>query len=154
MWSTRLIGPAVAALFVAQPARAGEAIELHGVGAQVYTCEASSGGFAWRFKAPDARLIDGSGKEFGHHFAGPTWQAQDGSTVVGEVLASNSAPQSGAIPWLLLRAKSHSGDGVFASVEFIARIQTTGGVAPASGCDSDHAGKEARVPYDAVYVFF
>jgi hypothetical protein len=154
MWLKPLIGTAAAALFLAQPALAGEAIELHGVGAHLYTCEASPGGFAWRFKAPDARLIDGAGKEFGHHFAGPSWRAQDGSTVVGEVIASNPAPQSGSIPWLLLRAKSHAGDGVFASVGFIARIQTHGGVAPASGCDADHAGKEMGVPYDAIYVFF
>jgi hypothetical protein len=86
--------------------------------------------------------------------AGPSWQAQDGSTVVGEVITSSTSPQAGSIPWLLLRAKSHSGDGVFASIGFIVRIQTEGGVAPATGCDADHAGTETRVPYNAIYVFF
>ena len=58
-----------------------EVIELRGTGAQVYTCEASPSGFAWRLKAPDAALMDGTGAEVGHHFAGPSWQASDGSTV-------------------------------------------------------------------------
>jgi hypothetical protein len=154
MWHSGVVGLVAAGLLLAAPARAGEAIQLRGVGAQVYTCEAAANGFAWRLKAPDARLIDDGGKDFGHHFAGPSWQAQDGSTVVGEVITSSTSPRAGSIPWLLLRAKSHSGDGVFASIGFIVRIQTEGGVAPATGCDADHAGTETRVPYNAIYVFF
>jgi hypothetical protein len=129
-------------------------IELRGTGAQVYSCEASPSGFGWRFKAPEATLLDGAGAEFGRHFSGPSWQARDGSTVVGEVLASDPAPQSSSIPWLLLRAKSHSGSGVFASVGYIARIRTDGGLPPADGCDTTHTGAERRVPYTAFYVFF
>jgi len=121
---------------------------------QVYTCEASPSGFGWRLKAPEATLLDDAGAEFGRHFAGPSWQARDGSTVVGEVVVSNPAPQPGSIPWLLLRAKSHSGSGAFASVGYIARIRTEGGLAPANGCDATHTGAERRVPYSAFYVFF
>jgi hypothetical protein len=131
-----------------------KSIELRGAGVQVYTCEKSPSGFGWRFDAPEAMLLDAAGAKFGKHFAGPTWQARDGSTVVGEVVASNPAPQPGSIPWLLLRAKSHSGSGTFASVGYIARVQTEGGLAPASGCDATHTGAERRVPYGASYVFF
>jgi hypothetical protein len=98
--------------------------------------------------------MDGTGAEIGHHFAGPSWQASDGSTVVGEVVVSDPAPQPSSIPWLLPRAKSHSGSGAFASVGYIARIQTEGGLAPANGCDATHTGAERRVPYSALYVFF
>jgi hypothetical protein len=49
---------------------------------------------------------------------------------LGEVVVSNPAPQPGSIPWLLLRAKSHSGSGVFASGGYIARIRTEGGLPP------------------------
>ena len=142
------------------PARAGGAvIELRGVGFQVYDCLSlsggtSSGGYGWRLKAPDASLRDGAGAEVGRHFAGPSWQARDGSTVVGEVLVSSPAPTHGAIPWLLLHARSHAGQGAFASVGYIARIRTQGGLAPASGCDQAHAGREDRVPYRAVYLLF
>jgi hypothetical protein len=131
-----------------------QVIELRGTGAQVYSCEASPSGFGWRLKAPEATLLDGAGAEFGRHFTGPSWQARDGSTVVGEVVVSDPAPQSSSIPWLLLRAKSHSGSGVFASVGYIARIRTEGGLAPTDGCDGTHIGGERRVPYTAFYVFF
>jgi pimeloyl-ACP methyl ester carboxylesterase len=131
-----------------------KSIELRGTGVQVYRCEASSSGFGWRLDAPEATLLDAAGAEFGRHFTGPTWQARDGSTVVGEVVASNPAPQPGSIPWLLLRAKSHSGSGAFASVGYIARIQTEGGLAPANGCDATDTGTQRRVPYGASYVFF
>ncbi|MDB5405756.1 MAG: hypothetical protein JWL84_668 [Rhodospirillales bacterium] len=153
--AAELAGIVTAALALAGPAHAaGEAIELRGTGAQVYTCEASPSGFGWRLKAPEATLLDDAGTEFGRHFTGPSWQARDGSTVVGEVVASNPAPQPGSIPWLLLRAKSHSGSGALASVGYIARIRTEGGLAPANGCDATHIGAERRVPYSAFYVFF
>ena len=133
---------------------AGEAIEVRASGWQIYACETSPPGFAWRLRAPEAALLDVSGDAFGRHFAGPTWEARDGGTVVGEVLVSSPAPRPGSIPWLLLRAKSHAGDGVLASVGFIARTHTEGGVAPAAGCDAAHAWAESRVPYNALYVFF
>jgi hypothetical protein len=153
--AAELAGIVTAALALAGPAHAaGEAIVLRGTGAQVYTCEASPSGFGWRLKAPEATLLDDAGAEFGRHFTGPSWQARDGSTVVGEVVVSNPAPQPGSIPWLLLRAKSHSGSGAFASVGYIARIRTEGGLAPANGCDATHTGAERRVPYSAFYVFF
>jgi hypothetical protein len=151
--ATREIVPATPALAGSTPT-AGDAIELRGIGAQVYSCEISPSGFGWRLKAPEATLLDSAGAEFGRHFAGPSWQARDGSTIVGEVMASNPAPQPGSIPWLLLRAKSHAGGGAFASVGYIARIRTSGGLAPADGCDAAHAGAERRVAYSALYVFF
>ncbi len=151
---------AASSAMTAAPAPAGptqaarDAIELRGVGAQVYTCAASPSGFGWRLKAPEAKLLDGAGAEFGRHFAGPSWQARDGSKVVGEVMVSDPAPQPGSIPWVLLRAKSHSGNGAFTSVGYIARIGTEGGVAPAAGCDATHTGAERRVAYSALYLFF
>ncbi len=135
------------------PAHAGSALELQGNGVQIYTCAADGPAFAWQLKAPDAMLSDSQGRPAGHHFAGPTWQAADGSTVVGEILASASG-DAGAIPWLVLRAKSHTGDGVFSGVGYIIRSRTAGGAAPGAGCDKDHAGAETRVDYTASYVFF
>ena len=59
-----------------------------------------------------------------------------------------------AIPWLLLRAKSTSGTGVFSAVSSIQRVRTVGGKAPASGCDRMQSGKETRVSYSAEYRFY
>jgi hypothetical protein len=130
------------------------AIEAFGKGVQIYTCKASAGSYAWSLKGPEASLQDAKGNPIGKHFAGPSWQASDGSTVVGQPLNLSPSPDAGAIPWLVLQAKSHSGDGLMAHVQYIVRTRTEGGVAPATGCDAAHAGNEVRVPYSAVYLFF
>jgi hypothetical protein len=90
----------------------------------------------------------------GSHFAGPTWQGQDGSAVIGAVLERADAPDVGAIPWLLLGAKDHEGSGAFSTITHIQRLDTVGGVAPTEGCDEAHAGEEVRAPYEATYAFF
>jgi hypothetical protein len=64
------------------------------------------------------------------------------------------APAADAIPWLLLTARSVGGAGSFAKVTSIQRINTVGGIAPASGCDVHTLGRTARVPYSADYVLF
>jgi hypothetical protein len=130
------------------------AIEAVGKGVQIYTCKASNGAYAWSLKAPDATLTDAKGNLIGKHFAGPSWQASDGSTVVGEPVSVSPSPDAGAIAWLVLHAKSHSGNGEMATVQYIVRTRTEGGVAPATGCDAAHANNEIRVPYNAIYVFF
>src|ERR687883_164325 len=53
------------------------------VGVQIYACKGS----AWTLVAPRATLYGPNGRRIGTHFAGPTWQAKDGSRVVGRVVA-------------------------------------------------------------------
>lgn len=130
------------------------AIEAFGKGVQIYTCKASGSNAAWQLKAPEATLSDAKGAVIAKHFAGPTWQANDGSTVVGEPLTASPSPDAGAIPWLILHAKSHTGDGVMANVAYVVRTRTEGGAAPATGCDANHINAETRVAYSAVYLFF
>jgi hypothetical protein len=123
-------------------------------GVQLYACEPRNGGHAWVFKGPEAALFDAAGRQVGTHGAGPFWRmAQDGSMVTGEVAASVPSPNSGAIPWLLLRARTHEGDGALAGVLWIRRVDTSGGVAPAQGCDASQAGSVARMRYSATYEF-
>jgi Protein of unknown function (DUF3455) len=133
------------------------ALEARATGVQIYECKAAKDDpsqFSWTLKAPEANLKDPSGKPVGKHYAGPTWEASDGSKVMGEMVAKSDAPVAGAIPWLLLRAKSTSGSGIFSSIASIQRLKTSGGAAPAIGCDSSQSGKESRVPYSAVYRFY
>lgn len=133
------------------------ALETQATGVQIYECKASkddSTKFEWVFKAPEAELFDGAGKRIGKHYAGPSWEANDGSKVVGEVRARDNGPDPGAIPWLLLSAKSTSGNGVLSQTQSIQRLQTTGGKAPAEGCSQAQAGNETRVPYKAKYYFY
>jgi len=124
-------------------------------GVQVYECRASQGGaYEWAFVTPEADLFDTRGMKIGRHYAGPSWEAFDGSKIVGSVKASTTAPDDGAIPWLLLGAKSVGLQGSFSDVSSVRRVHTTGGVAPDNGCSAAAAGTTARVPYTADYYFF
>jgi hypothetical protein len=123
------------------------------IGVQIYGCDATATGYAWVFRAPEAKLYAHHGKSAGTHYAGPTWQANDGSTVVGTKIADYSADPN-AIPWLLLGATSHAGQGRMSDVTFIQRLETTAGKAPATGCDASHVGETARVDYTATYYFY
>jgi hypothetical protein len=129
---------------------------LDATGVQEYTCQATATGFAWSFVAPDADLYlqHETDTIVGHHFAGPTWEYEDGSFVVAAKRAA-AQPDKTAIPWLLLVAVSHGGDdGRMTGVTSIQRLVTVGGNAPATGCDADHAGSAANVPYTASYFFY
>lgn len=126
-------------------------------GVQIYECRASKAqavGYEWAFVGPEADLFDTRGMRIGRHYAGPSWEAFDGSKIVGSVKASTTAPDDGAIPWLLLGAKSVGPEGTFSDVSSVRRVHTTGGMAPADGCSGAAAGTRARVPYTADYYFF
>jgi hypothetical protein len=132
-------------------------LETFATGVQIYECSASkdqSDRFEWVFKAPEAELADSTGRRAGKHYAGPTWESTDGSMVVGEAKARDAGPDPNAIPWLLLGAKSNSGNGVFGQIRSIQRLQTAGGKAPSAPCGRDNARQVARVPYTATYSFY
>jgi hypothetical protein len=129
-------------------------VQVRARGDQIYSCKVDGAQPGWTLKAPDAQLFDKDGKAFGKHFAGPSWEASDGSRVVGKAAANAPSPDANSIPWLLVKVVSHEGEGVLAQVTSIQRLNTKGGKAPASGCDAAHAGQEVRVPYTADYLFF
>jgi len=117
-------------------------------GVQIYECREGK----WAFVAPEAELFDRSGRKIGRHYAGPHWEAADGSKVVGAVKQRADAPAAGDIPWLLLGTKSVGAEGAFSKVSSIQRVATVGGIAPAGGCSEP--GGVARVPYSADYYLF
>ena len=139
------------------PASQALSLETQATGVQIYQCKASKDDpkrFEWVFKAPEAELFDNAGKKIGRHFAGPTWESNDGSKVVGEVRAQYKSPDPNSVTWLLLSAKSTSGNGIFSKIRSIQRVLTAGGNAPAGGCNQAQIGKEMRIPYKAIYNFY
>jgi uncharacterized protein DUF3455 len=133
------------------------ALEAAATGVQIYECAAAKDQptrYEWVFKAPEAELFERAGEKIGKHYAGPTWEANDGSKVVGQVKARDNGPDPSAIPWLLMTAKSTSGGGVFGRTTSIQRANTVGGIAPTEGCGEAQAGKVVRVPYTATYYFY
>jgi hypothetical protein len=127
-------------------------MELYAMGVQIYTCTASATGAAWAFSAPEATLFR-HGELAGRHYAGPTWESKDGSTVVGAKVTS-ATPDPTAIPWLLLQAASHGGHGRMDEVTFLQRVDTRGGLTPTGGCDGSTLGAVASVAYTATYCFY
>ncbi len=126
----------------------------HAVGVQIYRCD----GAAWTLFAPRADLYGDNGQLIATHFGGPSWQAKDGSKVVGRRIKDPITVDPTAIPWLLIEPTSGTagadGDRL-AGTTFIQRIKTTGGLAPApSTCSADTAGYEVEEPYTADYVFW
>jgi hypothetical protein len=115
---------------------------------QIYSCDPATG---WTLAGPRANLYNHRGRVVATHFAGPTWQHVDGSSVVGKKIAGVSVDPT-AIDWLLLSA-TPSGTGRLAGTIYVQRIRTTGGLAPAaSTCTVPGARVEVR--YTAKYVFF
>ena len=130
-------------------------LEALATGVQIYECsQKPDSGYEWAFKAPEASLADRSGHTLGKHYAGPTWESTDGSTVVGEVKAKDPGPKPSAIPWLLLTAKANTGTGALSAAKSIQRVATTGGLAPAEPCTGANLKQVARVPYTATYYFY
>ena len=124
-----------------------------GTGSQVYACKRDGERFAWVLQRPDAMLTDASGLTQGWHGAGPSWTARDGSQVFGTVMASVPAPAPGAIPWLVLRASRHVGNGFMSGVDYVLRTDTEGGSIPTEECNSSNEGGEMQKPYRATYTF-
>jgi hypothetical protein len=76
--------------------------------------------------------------------------------------ASSSDPafvEPGAIPWLLLRVvgaqDEATGSDKLAPATYIQRLNTSGGLAPSTGCASpSDVGMRQFVPYEADYFFY
>jgi hypothetical protein len=128
----------------------------HAVGVQIYSCTETAGTYAWASVAPRANLYDDHGKLSATHFRGPTWQAKDGSSVVGRVEDRVTVDPT-AIPWLRLAAASTAagpdGDRLVETT-YVQRISTTGGLPPAGACTAGSAGTVEEVPYTADYYFW
>jgi hypothetical protein len=97
-----------------------------------------------------------------------TWQhSRDTSTVWGEVKPGDSATSStdpdfvapDAIAWLKVTVvgaqDGPTGGGTLTATTFIQRLNTSGGLAPSTGCSSTaDLGHQAFVPYTADYFFY
>ena len=130
-------------------------LQAYGRGVQKYATPISATPIA----VPHAILLAGDQDEgdlVAIHFEGPTWEALDGSRVVGD--AANAmhfpAPDPDGVDWLLIPAKSTSGDGLFSGVTYIQRLYTDGGKPPADGCNQTDNQTEVLVEYSAEYLFY
>jgi hypothetical protein len=125
----------------------------HAVGYQTFRCDSTTG--EWTLVAPLADLWDDDDVLIGAHFAGPAWEASDGSYVTAARVAGTTVDPT-ALDWQLLRTRaSGSGRraGRLAGTTYVQRVATTGGLPPvASG--PEVRGEMVEVPYTADYFFW
>jgi|SRR6476646_9683427 len=145
--------PDLPAQCVSIEVQAGNTLAFHAYarGVQIYRWNGAS----WDFVAPVASLFAEPRYfgEVGSHYVGPTWESKSGSKVVGRrVLGTGCTPDPNAIAWLLLEKVTTSGPGIFNSVTYIQRVNTTGGVAPSA--PGSAIGEVQEVPYTAEYYFY
>jgi hypothetical protein len=134
-------------------------LHVYAKGVQIYRCTQDKNDtsvYVWTFVAPAADLFTAPDytTATGKHYAGPTWEATDGSKVTGKKLQQANGPDTAAIPWLLLSVGTAPASGTFSGTTFIQRINTQGGKAPAAPARGSHPGEELKVPYTAEYLFY
>jgi hypothetical protein len=157
-------------------------LEGHAVGTQNYVCLPSTApsGVSWTLFGPQATLFFTfkmfntevrqqimthflSANSMENGMGRPTWQSSfDTSAVWGRSFAStldSNFVAPGAIPWLLLQVvgtgEGPAGGDFLTQTTFIHRVNTTGGMAPATGCSqASNIGATSLVPYTADYIFY
>ena len=122
-------------------------------GVQIYKWNAVTQ--AWDFVAPMASLYAEPNYfgEVGTHYFGPTWESKSGSKVEARrILGTGCTPDPSAIAWLALSKFRTEGAGIFSTVTFIQRVNTTGGLVPT--VPGLFNGEVKEVSYSAEYYFY
>ena len=110
--------------------------------------------FEWVFAGPEAKLNDRNGVQVGKYYGPPaTWESLDGSKLTGTQVAV-SPSSAGNIANQLVKANPAVGTGAMTGVTFIQRVNTMGGVAPATACAASNMGSKEIVKYQADYIFY
>jgi hypothetical protein len=148
-----------------------------GVGTQNYECQPADtiGHVDWVLFTPQATLFDDQGGQLTTHFFSPnpnpadarairaTWQdSRDSSAVWAKRVAASTDPQfvkAGAVAWVKLEVvgtqAGPTGGAGFVGTTFVQRVNTVGGLAPATGCSlPTDIGRRQFVPYTADYIFY
>jgi Protein of unknown function (DUF3455) len=145
----------------------------HAVGTQNYICLPDGASAKWVLFGPQATVFDDDGRQIMTHFLSPnpaesnapraTWMHSDRTSSVWAVKTAESDDpryvEPGAIKWFLLKVMGTE-EGTqrhdrLTKTTVIHRVNTSGGVAPASECTlPGDVGKTKFVPYTADYVFY
>ncbi len=146
----------------------------HATGTQNYICLPAGTGFAFSLFTPQATLVDEDNEKIISHFFAPnpgenrtiraTWEYKDQSTIFAATVPNGASSDSrfveaGAVAWLKLEVKNHldgpTGGVKLSRTTFVQRLNTHGGLAPATGCaSSTDVGTRAFMPYTADYFFY
>jgi len=150
----------------------------HAAGSQNYVCVPSGTGVDWSLFTPEATLFNDSIQQVTTHFFSvnpnpddrgairATWESSKDSSAVWAAatgvatFATDPAfVRPDAVAWVRLAAvgvePGPTGGDRLSRTTFIQRINTVGGLPPATGCtQATDLGKRAFIPYTADYVFY
>jgi hypothetical protein len=153
----------------------------HAIGTQNYVCKPSGNGVKFVLFTPEATLFkDNADRQIITHYFSPnpfesntdatvvadgviraTWQARDTSTIWAKAHEPDGMliVDPTAIAWVLLDVvgaqDGPTGGRTLSDSTFVQRVNTTGGLAPLTGCSSStDVGNQAFVPYTADYFFY
>ncbi len=129
------------------------AFHVYAKGSQIYKWNQTTA--KWDFIAPIATLFAEKNffGEVGIHYAGPKWESKSGSKVEARRVADTGCtPDPTSIAWLLLSKWDTTGAGIFSTVTYIQRVNTSGGVAPTE--PGTVANETREIPYTAEYYFY
>jgi hypothetical protein len=147
------VAPVTADTHSIEPPSATRVMAATASGVQIYSCEFDAQRhLGWVFRNPQATLYDANGVAIIQHGAGPSWEADDGSRIVGHAIAQKPSETPGSVPQLLLATHSTGAPGALSSITYVQRVDTVGGAMPARPCSVEHqTGSSA---YFARYVFY
>lgn len=128
------------------------ALKLGARGVQVFRCEARGNESQWVFRVPEADLLDDSGKVVGRHGANFSFEHADGSRLLGKVVSYDEPPNRTDLRWLLLSTTAF-GKGAFEGVTHVQRVNTRGGMPPAS-CEAKQRNQLLRVDFSSDFIFY
>jgi hypothetical protein len=141
----------------------------HGVGSQNYVCVPSGTGFAFTLFTPEATLFDDASEQLTTHFNSlnpeepgvirATWEHSRDTSMVWGAVTHQAVVREDSIAWLRVDIKGAAtgptGGDKLTRTKFIQRINTIGGLAPATGCSgAADIGNKRFVPYSADYLFY
>lgn len=123
-------------------------------GVQIYIAVQKGEALEWKLEAPRAELKTGGAAW--KHYAGPTWEAADGSKIkkaAGDVAKADAPNPAQDIPWLLIKVEpAGEKTGALSGVQYVQRINTKGGLMPTQ--PPQKPGAKVEIDYTATYLFY
>jgi hypothetical protein len=143
----------------------------HAFGTQNYVCLPvdSIGRVGWTLFTPEATLLGEEDEQLTTHFFSPnpveggvvraTWEDSVDTSFVWAQALESATVDANAITWVLLQTAGTevgpTGGDTLAKTTFVQRVNTRGGLAPATGCSvPTDIGSKRFVPYKADYFFY
>lgn len=136
------------------------ALEAHGSGELLYTCQAIKRApyqYAWLLQSSSVRLQDSYGRTINYYPGTRSrWVHSDGSQLVAQE-SVEAAGDSTSLPQQRAKVEVPSApgaSGVLSRVNYVQTLRNVGGVVTTKPCVAGNLGMRVTVPLESDYVFW